>query len=252
MEKEAPNALDSFLGDLKNEEQDVFNFKAEVAPAEQVTEEVDEKPEPFHKNPKIKRFIEKEINKALESKGTEREQFVKATETNDDLSDVLTRVIGNDTPEKVAAIRDFKKALSGIKDEARNEALEYFKTQEQEAKQADKQAENALDESFDSIEETYGVDINSSAPAARKLRNEFITFVQRVAPKNSDGEITDYPDFVETFDVFQEIQKKAPQFNRAKDIASRSMARSTETPSVKNTQRTTWDSISRAFDKLSN
>ena len=255
------NEVDAFLGDLNQTVDDsVFENKEDVLDGfdepQEVTEEVKEdKPEPFHKNPKFKKLVEqnKELSEKLEQL-SERQQFVKdtASEDSDDLTSVLNRIIGTDSDEKLSAIKDFKKALSGIKDDARNEALEYFKTQQEQAKIAEKQAERQLDEAFESIEESYGVDLTSNAPLARKTRADFITFVQRIAPKNSDGEISEYPDFNEAFDVFKSMSKAtAPKVDnsRAKDIASRSMSRSTETQTAKPTQRLSWDNIQSIFDK---
>lgn len=254
------NELDEFLGDLNSTVDDsVFENKQEEiegfgeTPVENNEKAPESKPEPFHKNPKIKRFIEKEISKALESQGKTEQPIVKApAQEDDELSSVIARMIGNDTTEKELIGRDLKKVLLGIKNEAREEALQSFKQESQQAEQAQRDAERVLNESFEAIEETYGVDITSNAPLAKKTRSEFISFVQRLAPKNSNGEITEYPDFIETFDVFQETKKAtpAPSNARAKDIASRSMARSTETQSAKPTEKMTWDTVSRIFDKL--
>lgn len=253
-----PKEIDEFLGDLNNTEENPF----EPAKAEDLTEfnepqvakeEVkEEKPIPYHKNPEFKELKQqlKEL-KEQNSKLTELEKFVKDNnrESTDDVTDVFTRVIGNDTPEKIQAVKDIKRVLSSVKDEAREEALEYFRSQEKAQKQAELEAEQALNESFESIEESYGVDITSNSPLAKKTRNDFISFVQRIAPKDGNGNISEYPDLIQTFDIFQETRKsvQAPSNSRAKEIASRSISRSSETTSAKPTERTTWDSVSRIF-----
>lgn len=260
--------LDSFLGDLANAPEDnVFDTsKAESidgfdTPLEEVTEEteqtLDEKAEPFHKNPKIKRFIEKEVSKALKSTGSERERFVEETKEDgdsDDLTDVLSRIIGNDTPEKLSAIKDFRKAIASSEERAVARAARQYDDREQQVQALEREADESLDDAFDSIEETYGVDISSNSPLARKTRNEFIEFVQRVAPKDSNGDIKEYPDLTETFEVFQEMNKRspAPSNNRAKELASRGIARSTETQSAGPAKRITWDTVDRMNERLSN
>lgn len=257
------NEVDSFLGDLNQTTDDsVFDNKEDVLEGfdepqlEDIVEEVKvEKPIPYHKNPEFKKL--KEANKELSQRVerlSELEKFVRSSASDDDeLTSVLTQIIGNDTPEKELGVRNLRKVLLGIKDEARNEALESFQAREEQAKQAEREASQMLNESLESLEETYSIDLTSNAPLARKTRTEFLTFVQRIAPKNGNGEITQYPDFHEAFDVFQETRRNSAttqQNTRAKDIAARSMSRSTESQIGKPIERTTWDSVSRAFDKL--
>ena len=253
------NEIDAFLGDLGTGEQDIFSNDPQDIPEfgtsekpEVTEEETREKTEPFHKNPKIKRFIEKEISKALETKGTETERFSRESgqDASDDLTSVLVRIIGNDTQEKVSAVSDLKKALES---KARKEAQEYISVRESEAKKAQEEAETALDEAFDAIEETHGVDLSSNTPTARKTRAEFLSFVQRIAPKDGNGNITEYPDFNEVYDVFKGMnrgnQSQATN-SRAKEIASRGMARSTETRASAPAKRITWDSVENDMDRL--
>jgi len=86
------NEVDEFLGGLKGE-QDNDPFKSEakdpfenLGSKEEVKgseEEVDEKPLPFHKDPKITKFIEKEISKRMEEYKPSAEKEFK--EENKDL-----------------------------------------------------------------------------------------------------------------------------------------------------------------------
>ncbi|HSV94509.1 MAG TPA: hypothetical protein VLH94_00825, partial [Spirochaetia bacterium] len=94
------------------------------------------------------------------------------------------------------------------------------------------------------------VDITSKDPLARKLRGEFVEFIKRVAPKNSDGEVIEFPDFEETFKVFQESRKSAPQNNRKKDLASRSMNPSKEVVENKIPTDQSWKAVDKIINKL--
>lgn len=255
------NEIDTFLGDLNSTEQDPFSTDTQDLPEFETVQETDatpvteEKELPFHKNPKFKKYIEKEISKAIGSKPVQTELPVRIPEDgtrSDDISEVLERIIGNDTPEKVSAVRDFRKALKGMKDEARDEALDYFQKREAQAKELERQADDALEEAFDGIEETYGVDLSSNAPQARKTRADFVSFVQRIAPKNANGEVTEYPDLSESFDIFRNLNRtqQAPSNSKAKDIASRGMSRSTETRATQPGKRITWDTVSNDLERI--
>lgn len=249
------NEVDKFL-EGNNIVDDTIE-KDEEIPAEEKSEDSlkeeepkDEKPLPFNRDPKVQRFIEKEIKKALEQQGPAEQQFVKETVgEEDEVLDVLTRIIGNDTPEKVSAIKDFKKVLNGLEEKGAEKALREFEARMQAEKEEERKAEAELTEAFANIEDTYEVDLTSNAPMARKTRNEFIDFVKKIAPKNEEGEVVDYPDFNEAFQVFQEMRKTTPQPNRAKDLASRSMTRSAET-STQPQEKVNWDVVNRLFDKF--
>ena len=53
------------------------------------------------------------------------------------------------------------------------------------------------------IEDNYDVDLTSTAPQAKKLRTEFIEFVERIAPKDEYGNVKEYPDFESSFELFR-------------------------------------------------
>lgn len=259
-----PNEIDTFLGDLNATEQDPFantaqdlpEFGIEQEPAAAAEPEVDAE-QPFHRNPKVKRYIDKQVSKALaNAKPSETETFrkeIEDTKGDADLSSVLERLIGNDTPEKVAVAREFQKTLMGIKDQARDEALTSFQKQALAERQAEKEADEALDDAFDSIEEAYGVDLTSNTPLAKKTRAEFVGFVQKIAPKDASGNVTEYPDLSASFEVFNSMrgtQQKTQDNSRAKVIASRGLARSTGTPQTQPKGRITWDTVTEDLDRM--
>lgn len=212
--------------------------------------EEEEKPLPFHKDPKVQRYIQKEIEKAQKSQPSVERQFIEDTKQDDDEGTaILERIIGNDTPEKVAAIKDFKKYLSTLEEKGADRALSQLQKQEEEARQEEAQASEEIEQGFEDIEETFGVDISSNTPTARKTRNEFIDFIKRVAPKDSEGNVVALPDLTETFELYQSTQTK-PSNTRAKELATRSMARSNNTSEAPQEKDVSWKGVDKWFGSL--
>jgi hypothetical protein len=231
--------LESFMGDLGSKGQaDPLEDKGEdpfghLEEKSEETEEVvaEEKPLPFNKDPKVQKFIEKEISKRM-AEFTPAESKQEQKKENDEVVDALTAVIGNDTPEKRRAIQ----ALQDRLDEGARKITEW-EQREQQAEIADREAEEELATAFDNIEENFGVDITSNVPLAKKTRAEFVSFVEKIAPKDRNGDIVDYPDMNSAWETFSTLRKSTAQPNRAKELASRSMARSVETSSEPNIPR---------------
>lgn len=226
--------LEQFMGDLANtrnvdplsdKQEDPFghlNDKQDL-----IQEIQEEKPSPFNKDPKVQKFIEKEIAKRLES--FKPEPVKPETVTEED--DFYARLIGNDTPEKVAMIKEYKAREERLLGQAEERAFNRLSAREKEALKADQEAEQELENAFENIEENFGVDITSNAPLAKKTRQEFVSFVEKIAPKDRNGDIVDYPDMQSAWETFNEIKKATSTPSRAKELASRSMQRSTETSS---------------------
>lgn len=250
------NEVDSFLEDISPKKDDPFKEESsdpfeKTAPKaeEKVEEEVkEEKPLPFHKDPKVQRFIEKELTRKMGELKTSQPQAT-AAEVKDEADEILTRIIGNDTPEKVSAIRDFKRYLSSLEEKGAEKAISQLQKKQEEERQAEVEAREELDRGFDSIEETYGVDISSNSPLAKKMRNEFVDFIKRVSPKDENGEVVQFPDLMETFALFQDMNKaKTP--SRAKEAASRSMARSNDASTVPVNDDKSWKAVDKLFSKF--
>ena len=243
------NEIDDFLGNVGNEE---FNDTTDPFATEETQEQpkeeevkVEEKPLPFHKDPKVLRFIEKEIAKRAPK--SEEETFKR--DVTEDEDDYYVRLIGNDTPEKVAMIREARQRDERLLQQAEERAFNRLSKSQQEELEAERKAEEQLTNALDEIEETFNVDITSKDPVARKTRVDFMNFVEKIAPKNSRGEIIDYPDMNSAFETFQEMRKTTPNSNRAKDLASRSMARSGDTV-AKPQERITFDNLDGIFERM--
>lgn len=252
-EDKQKSAVESFLGELAEEQENPFGQPSEDPFASQETDktiEVEEdtaaKPLPFNKDPKVLKFIEKEVGKRMaEVKPVERE-VPKDTQAQDDYYE---RLIGNDTPEKVAMIREAKARDERMLATAEERAFNRLSQKEQEKVEADRAAEQELETAFENIEETFSVDLSSKSPVARKTRQEFVTFVEKIAPKDRNGDIIDYPDMQSAWETFSEIKKANPAVSRAKELAGRGMSRSAETTGVEK-PRATWEAADAFIDSL--
>lgn len=251
------DAVDDFLDGInETEENDPFvsdkeendPFAIETKPAVKVEETEEDKPLPFHKDPKVQRYVEKEIDKRLkEVKPTETEKFVKETKAVDD-DNYYERLIGNDTPEKVAMVREAKARDERLIQIAEDRATARLATEREKATEEDKKAQEELRQGFENIEETYNVDLTSNNPRATQIRSEFVDFITRIAPKNSEGEVVAFPDLEASFEAFIE-KKKSPTNTRAKELASRSMARSTDASNTPVVKDNSWAAVDKMFAK---
>lgn len=251
------NAVAEFLKDENKEksqfapEKTIFSEEPIEEPEEKEEVVGEEKPLPFHKDPKIQRYISKEIEKRVKDLPAPTAEREFRSETEDEGTALLERIIGNDTPEKQSAVRDFRKYLGSLEEKGAQKALQEFQKQADEQVQEDRQAQRQLDDSFEEIEELYDIDLTSNAPAARKTRSEFVDYIRKIAPKNEDGEVIAYPDMNSAFEEFQERSKRAPSNTKAKELASRGMSRSGDASQVQATGPKNWNAVEKLFNKLS-
>lgn len=241
--------VDEFLGDLGKDDKESFDNKSpDVLPATEKEEEetIEEaRPLPFHKDPKVQKYLDKEIAKRL----AELEP-VADEEPNTDIHDFATRLIGNDTPEKIQAVKDFERILLEREDRGADKAFERIQAERAQEAQEEAEADDELVTGFDNIEDSFGVDITSDRPSARKLRGEFINFIRKVAPKNDEGEVVEFPDLEQTFDAFQSTRSVAASASRAKDLASRGGERGSNTEAAPVQEDKSWHAVDKIFEKL--
>ena len=216
-------------------------------------EEAEEKPLPFYKDPKVQRYIEKQVAKQLSGvQMTKQEkQDVQEAETPSELISALTAVIGNDTPEKLRVLKAFEKEIKGMEEKASERAIERFQAEmqresEQEAREVEARREE-LAEAWDEIENKFNVDLSSGSPQAERLDTEFRQYIRKISHKNADGEVDQFPDLVEAFEEFQEKRQRP---NRAKELASRGMTRSSDASAAPKPKDTSWRGVEKLFDKL--
>ena len=237
------STVQQFLGESGVDKQQFEETPEDPFPQEipeEKGEVVEEKPLPFNKDPKVQKFIEKEISKRL-AEFEPKEDKPAPTQAVDD--DYYVRLIGNDTPEKVAMIKEAIARDERMLQQAEERAFNRLSQAEQEEVKADQEAEEQLANAFENIEENFDVDITSNNALAKKTRQEFVSFVEKIAPKDRNGDIVDYPDMNSAWETFSEIKKSTATPSRAKELASRSMARSSEAPSIKDTKGLNFDNI---------
>lgn len=226
-------------------------FKEEPTP-EKEEEEVDEiagedKPLPFHKDPKIQRFIEKEVSKKMESfKPSAEQSFKREVEDEVNLPSSFIRLVGNDTEEKKQVLKDLSEYFGGLKGEARKEFLAEMQEQEKAQAAEDEAAVNELNTGFEEIEETYGIDLSSRA--TQGTRAAFVEYIRKISHKNAEGEVDQFADIPAAWEDFQERNQPKPA-SRAKELASRGMTRSTDATTELPKGRS-WRDVDKFFDKL--
>ncbi len=239
------SVVSEFLDEV-TPEKDIFAEKEPVleVPKDENTEE---KPLPFHRDPKVQRYVEKQIEKALKDRIPAQTPFKE--ETKDlSLPDSFVKLVGNDTDEKKQVLKDLDGYFKTLKGEARAEFLQEAVEQQKQQAAEDARAAEELDEYFDEIESTHGVDLSSDNAQAKQLRSQFIDYVTKIAPKNAEGEVVGFPDLLAAFDEFSSRREK-PNANRAKQLASRGLSRSGDASQAAPAGKS-WRDVDRFFDSL--
>lgn len=242
-EKKESSTVD-FLNEIGKQEP----FKEEPIADAAEDEIKEDKPLAFHQDPKVQRYVEKQIEKALKDIKPVERQFRQEVADDIKLPSSFIKLVGNDTEEKREVLKDLSNYFGTLKGEARQEFLQELKQQQQQQVEADKKAQNELNEYFEEIEETYNVDLSSKSATAKKTRSEFIDYVRKIAPKNEDGEVSGFPDLVAAYETFQELSKRTAP-SRAKELASRGLTRSTDAAPALPAGRS-WKDVDRFFSKL--
>lgn len=229
-------------------------FKEEVKEDEPIVAEEEEKPLPFHKDPKIQRYIEKQVSKAVESIKPSAEQRFKEEIKEINLPESFVKLVGNDTGEKVQVLKDLSNYFGTLKGEARKEAIEEFQQKLQdEAKQAaeaDQKAVSELYSGFEAIEEEHNVDLTSNTAQAQRTQEAFKEYLRKISPKDANGEVTAFADIPAAWETFSQ-QNKPRSASRAKELASRGLTRSSEADGTV-AQGRSWKDVDRYFSKLNN
>ncbi len=156
---------------------------------------------------------------------TEAQKFSRAQETSS-FEEKAKRIYGTDTPENAAATELLIAAIKEAKESAKQEALDAFREIQAQERESVRKEEGALDSMLEDLEDTYNVDLTSKG--AEATRKAFFQKLEKLSPKDSEGNITQYAD---PHAVWEEMQSKKTQTStRAKDLASRSMVRTGASP----------------------
>lgn len=204
--------------------------------------EVQEEKIPFHKikeDPKFQRFLDKEIDKRMKDFQPARQEKIIQTATDDNkYLSYAERILGTDTEENKVKSQVLAQIFSEIENKATETSYNRFSEESKQARLEEQKALSDLQDGIDKIEESFGVDLSSSTASAKKTRNDFLDFVGRISPKDEYGEIKEYPDLEEAFDIFKSTRKTETN-TQAKQIVSRGMVASIAQASSIPTRRVT-------------
>jgi hypothetical protein len=85
----------------------------------------------------------------------------------------------------------------------------------------------------------------------RKLKGQFLDYVEDISHKDSDGDIDEFPDIVGAYRSFSKLNRREDTTATAKDLADRSGTKSgSGAGSSKPTERITFDNIGDKIDRM--
>lgn len=150
-----------------------------------------------------------------------RTEAQKAVTEEADYIKSIERIYGTDSPEAQLATDLLKKAIVGARDDAENRAYERMNSERKRELDAQKEAESELDNILEEIEDEHGVTLTEPQERA------FFQLLEKMSPKDKQGNVTEYADPQAVWEVFSEKLTKAKTSDtRAKDMSSRSMTNS--------------------------
>jgi len=208
---------DEFMKDLGGEGSDIFAEE----PAEQATPEVEiEEDRSNRRTRRLEKQLqdEREAGIAMAARLqalSEVQQFRNDSEPTE-YEKKIERIYGNQTPEAIEATNLLRDAFKGVHKQAKDDAIAAFREEQREQSEAEGNEDKTLDAMVEEIEDEYGVTIDA---ATSKM---FFSRLERLSPKDKDGNVTSYADH---HAMWEDMQTKTPPHNRAKDLASRSVAR---------------------------
>ena len=135
----------------------------------------------------------------------------------------VQRIYGTDSPEAQAATDLLTEALTGLETRATERALEAIREEQRLARETQRNEERTLESFVEHIEDTYNV---TFTPEVQKA---YFQLMEKLSPKDSEGNITAYADPDATWELFQERINKSKD-TRAKDLASRAMSSGSSSP----------------------
>lgn len=216
-----PNEQEEFLKDLNPDNKpDVLteNLTPEAEQADETEESNEDKFNRRERRLQSKLTAERESSIALAARLealTEAQKFSR--ENTPEVDETIARIYGTNTPEAAEATALLQKAMLNVENRATDRALEKFREERQQEEDSVAKEEKSLDAMVEEIEDSTGKDMDG------QTKQGFFQLLEKLSPKDSDGNITAYADHNAVWDELQ--ARKAPVASRAKDIASRSMAK---------------------------
>lgn len=165
---------------------------------------------------------ERESSIFLAGKLEAREEGRRSLSEENDYLKGIESIFGNSTTEGQLATDLLKKAFIANRDEAKRQAIEEMRAERQKEVEAERAAKRELDGFIDEIEDTYEVTLTEPQERA------YFQLLQKMSPKDSEGNVTNYADPHAVWEVFQEKLKanKGTGNRAAKELSARSMVQS--------------------------
>jgi len=215
---------EQFLKDLDAKPEDSILEKpleGEETPVEETPEEIEQKA----KNRRERRLLEKNqrlreevlmTNARLE--GINEARQLQAN-SDDDPIKAVRAIYGDDTPEKKQASDILESTLRKIQEATTQQAFDALKEQQASESRAVVEEERNLDTMMESLEDSYDADFSN-----KETRTGFLDLLERISPKDRDGNIIEFADADTTWELYSSLKEKSS--SRAKELSSRSMTRS--------------------------
>ncbi len=237
-----PNEQEEFLKDLEREQETVFEQVPEQETAPVTEPEKESEEEKFNRRERrlqAKLKAERESSIALAAK-LEVLTAAKSLTSENQAADYLTkveRIYGTDSPEAVAATDLLKNAFQDVEKRSTERALELFREEQRNERDSVANEEQVLDNMIDEIEDENSLSVDAPTKKA------FFSLLEKLSPKDSDGNVTQYADHRA---VWEELQsRRRPVDTRAKDLAARSMVKTGASPSTSVEDEHICDSLKR-------
>lgn len=226
-----PNEVEQFFEGLPEADNKVVDIFEEPTAEVTATGPIGEAEPTVRKNREHRRLERKmdekdEMLKALNERVIELSK-PKAPEASTDMPAEWIALYGT-TPESQAAWKMQQSLFNNFKESAKQEALQELQSQRDSEKAEQQKFESFIDTELETLEDTFNVDLTSNAPAARKTRREFLEMVEKLSPKDENGDISGYADFESTFEIYKttrEKEKSSDTINRQKELSSRTMTK---------------------------
>ncbi len=170
-----------------------------------------------HRRLETKLQAEREANIAMAAKLeviSESKKFRDSTDASE-YTKAIEKIYGTNSPEAAEATNLLATALKGVEERATNRALELFEERQRESQAAVRQEEEALDTMIDEISDAHNVNFTDA------MEKGFFRLLERMSPKDGDGNVIAYADPEAVYEVFS--ANLAKPNTRARDIATRSM-----------------------------
>jgi hypothetical protein len=139
----------------------------------------------------------------------------------------IERIYGTESPEAREATELLKSSLKAVEDRAMERALERLREEQSKANEEVVKAERMLDSMMEEIEDEYEADLSNE-----KVRSGFLTLLQKMSPKDKEGNIIQYADHHAVWEMYQSRQTSTTD-TRARDLAARTMVQSGSSPESK-------------------